>query len=581
MKSAKKAVKKAAVARKKAAAKKAGRVVRKAVARPKVAAVAAANGDAKVDARSALREEYTIEAKNFGPIAEAKLTLKPLTVLIGPSNTGKTHMAMLACLMLRKQVDFFNLVDRQMPMFFRADAGKQNVRDTAAGIIAAIDAGGWSLSASNFPKELQQSMHRRADKIYGSIWRKMSSGNIPFHEELSSWCGAESTADLVAGFPPKKPLICKFTARTADTATSWGKISISPKGAVSTQSGLLDFSVPTYVPPGLKVKWMDELRRVSDGSSELTSGEQVVQVERALFRAFRTSFQLRRSASLKARFFPASRGGLMQARNAIAIAMLKTIGRGGLETIPGIPALPPMSAEFLSDMVEMTTQFHRGFYPTVGRRDDIRAQKIAKKMERDLLGGEIAVEKGNGGVPSEFQSPRVVFKPDGISTALTMEQSSSMVEELSPLILCLKKRARSGDTLFIEEPEAHLHPSAQTQMAEFLAAMVRAEIRVVITTHSDWILPSIANIVRRGELGEKGEKAALTKEEVGVWLFERGKSGGSTTRELKFDALAGSGNRGYIPDNLRDLSDNLHNDTADLLDEMDEMRREAETVKAE
>ena len=108
--------------------------------------------------------------------------------------------------------------------------------------------------------------------------------------------------------------------------------------------------------------------------------------------------------------------------------------------------------------------------------------------------------------------------------------------------------------------------------------MVRAGIRVVITTHSDWMLPSIANIVRRGELGKDGKEAALTKEEVGVWLFERGKNGGSTTRELKFDAPPGSGDRGYIPDNLRDISDDLHNETADLLDAMD--NRAAKMKKA-
>ena len=32
---------------------------------------------------------------NFGPIAEAKVELRPLTVFVGPSNTGKSYMAAL------------------------------------------------------------------------------------------------------------------------------------------------------------------------------------------------------------------------------------------------------------------------------------------------------------------------------------------------------------------------------------------------------------------------------------------------------------------------------------------------------
>ena len=36
-----------------------------------------------------------IAVKNFGPIAEANIDLRPLTVFVGPSNTGKTYFATL------------------------------------------------------------------------------------------------------------------------------------------------------------------------------------------------------------------------------------------------------------------------------------------------------------------------------------------------------------------------------------------------------------------------------------------------------------------------------------------------------
>ena len=37
-----------------------------------------------------------IVAKNFGPIARAEVDLKPLTILIGPNNTGKSYLALAA-----------------------------------------------------------------------------------------------------------------------------------------------------------------------------------------------------------------------------------------------------------------------------------------------------------------------------------------------------------------------------------------------------------------------------------------------------------------------------------------------------
>ena len=37
--------------------------------------------------------DYTISVKDFGPIEEATVDLRPLTIFIGPSNTGKSYLA--------------------------------------------------------------------------------------------------------------------------------------------------------------------------------------------------------------------------------------------------------------------------------------------------------------------------------------------------------------------------------------------------------------------------------------------------------------------------------------------------------
>ena len=63
-----------------------------------------------------------------------------------------------------------------------------------------------------------------------------------------------------------------------------------------------------------------------------------------------------------------------------------------------------------------------------------------------------------------------------------------------------------GDTLIIEEPEAHLHPAAQTRMAVTVGRLVRAGMRVLITIHSDWLLKEIANLMREGELAEQTDE---------------------------------------------------------------------------
>lgn len=48
--------------------------------------------------------------------------------------------------------------------------------------------------------------------------------------------------------------------------------------------------------------------------------------------------------------------------------------------------------------------------------------------------------------------------------------------------------ARSGEILVIENPEAHLHPRAQSRIAEFFSKVASCEVQVFIESHSEHIL---------------------------------------------------------------------------------------------
>jgi hypothetical protein len=48
--------------------------------------------------------------------------------------------------------------------------------------------------------------------------------------------------------------------------------------------------------------------------------------------------------------------------------------------------------------------------------------------------------------------------------------------------------AKPGDTLIIEQPELHLHPRAQAELADLFIAMARNGIRFLIETHSEHLL---------------------------------------------------------------------------------------------
>ena len=130
--------------------------------------------------------------------------------------------------------------------------------------------------------------------------------------------------------------------------------------------------------------------------------------------------------------------------------------------------------------------------------------------------------------------------------------ASSMVSELAPVVLYLRHVVRPGDLLIIEEPESHLHPAMQVEFIRQLATAVKSGIRILITTHSEWVLEELANLVRLSELpaerrvGIDDPDVALSPDEVGAWFFERGpKNSGSVVREMPLDVESGTFSSGF------------------------------------
>ena len=80
-------------------------------------------------------------------------------------------------------------------------------------------------------------------------------------------------------------------------------------------------------------------------------------------------------------------------------------------------------------------------------------------------------------------------------TKLTMGESASSVRSLLNLGMYIQHMARPGDFLMIDEPELNLHPKNQRLMARLLAKLVNANVKVFITTHSDYILKEFNTLI--------------------------------------------------------------------------------------
>ncbi len=61
------------------------------------------------------------------------------------------------------------------------------------------------------------------------------------------------------------------------------------------------------------------------------------------------------------------------------------------------------------------------------------------------------------------------------------------VSQLLP-VLVMGLLAKPGDILLLEQPELHLHPKAQSQLADFFLSLIDRDVQVIIETHSEHLV---------------------------------------------------------------------------------------------
>ena len=127
-----------------------------------------------------------------------------------------------------------------------------------------------------------------------------------------------------------------------------------------------------------------------------------------------------------------------------------------------------------------------------------------------------AVLKGEAYLPPRGPKVWKWRLPDGTIHDLEMASSGQM--EAWPLVLsamCLlewrtQSIAAQDVVIYVEEPEVHLHPSAQLEILHILAYLVNQGIRVVFTTHSPLLLFLLNALLRAAYVESK--TSLLSKE---------------------------------------------------------------------
>lgn len=78
--------------------------------------------------------------------------------------------------------------------------------------------------------------------------------------------------------------------------------------------------------------------------------------------------------------------------------------------------------------------------------------------------------------------------------------TASIVKTLSSLVFYLRHLAEDGDLIIIDEPEMNLHPDNQLVLVRIFARLINSNFRLLISTHSDYIIRELNNLIMINEV---------------------------------------------------------------------------------
>lgn len=442
-----------------------------------------------------------IKISNLGPIHdEAQFELKPLTILIGPNNSGKTWLAYtLAALFGKFGISRFTDEERTASIL-------ENYPPVASTVDELVKSGIASMDICRF-----------AD-AYGETYFNEVVSCI--RENFSQFMGTQlvsfDTLQMSIKIDDIRPM---FLTRIQDTSFR-ASIGLSKQESDNTD---VKQNAPFTIRKQKGRKNINMYFAFED-QSEAKIPREIIE-ERIIWYVFRT---LHCALFSDIVVQPAERTMLA----VFPFPRVQEMDKGILaqNTNPQVePNSRPMSwplGEYLSFVMSVSSM---GSTQIASRERDPQTKpyvELSYLLEEHILNRNVAL------LPSEPAPDRdILFSPTETSK-MELRVASSMVKELSPLVFHLRYFAQPNELLIIDEPEMNLHPTAQVQMLEFLAMLVNANINVLVTTHSPYIIDHLANLTKasqhpdkeriQSEFYLKDHRAFIDEKKVSMYFVDKG-----------------------------------------------------------
>lgn len=388
-----------------------------------------------------------IGIENFGAIKKRiEIEPKPLTIFCGSNNTGKTY----SLYVLNALMD-----SRFVASFDWARQQAKGLLDTRRLMVDRTSLLG--------PEAIKHAQN--------NIARDLKDG-LPRFFVADSDLVADAVIDINLSLP-------EIDAHLDNFEFSYGERSNT------SQKGLLELSC----------KFSENGQRV--GISLEGNWTSAAQIERALNNFLMELYcPIRQGRAL---LLPAERSGInlfFRELNSRRAALLRHVTSQTLDTNELLKdIIVSRYPQPIHDYIEfMNAQ------PEIKRQSSVKFADMAAWLQKEVLRVKYKVDRYGD----------ISIAPLRSKTELGLHLGSSTAKTFFGLWSYLNHLAQPGDCLMIDEPELNLHPLNQRNIARLLAELVNRGIRVVVSTHSDYMVREWGNLVMLSE--DFPERDAIAKQ---------------------------------------------------------------------
>lgn len=505
---------------------------------------------------------FSIKANNFGPLSFIDVEVKPLTIFIGPNNTGKSYTAMLIYSILKANQTFeylgpyrflydfddINIFDQERNIFRQLELDEitegpdktlenKNILDWLNQILIEVNEDKKvEINFSEIPEEIKYSFYKILTRSFPKRLARIVAST--FGSKLDDLIRINSTNEYInLDFNASEASYSlKFTKKTTRRTYKDDKyiFNIIENCVIQIAKKNQEDKIKTYTREN---KLFIRVKGKIDEKIVLNT------ILNFLFQKW-DIFIDKEMKNIEVAYLPAARSGILQGHKVIEASFYNMAKMAGIKRME-IPALSGVVSDFIVQLI-LKGKGHGDF------------GDIAKFIEKEIIKGSIKIIK------DKYAYPEIIYTISG--SDIPLHRTSSTISELAPLVIYLRDIIKKNSYLIIEEPEAHLHADALRIFARVIAKLIRSGVKIIITTHSDLLLQQLNNHIMMSSLKEEdlinqgySKDDFIRSSEVSAYLFKfSDNKDGAITEKIEIEK------DGVPDDEFATIVNELFNETAIL-----------------